>query len=101
MAFWAMLLELINQSRYKDGKNFTDVLSGTSYNPITFSDDNSKITFEYITVGDSGDYKCIAKNRIGSIVGTIKLDVQETIHFPPFVIAIIVAGKGSLISKMI
>lgn len=79
-------------SWYKDDKNFTQK-QNTSYKLISFSPDNSKITFEYITVDDSGSYKCVAKNRAGKVDGEIKLDVQEPINFPPFVIGLIVAGN--------
>lgn len=79
-------------SWYKDDKNFTQK-QNTSYKLISFSPDNSKITFEYITVDDSGSYKCVANNRAGNVVGKIKLDVQEPINFPPFVIGLIVAGN--------
>ena len=57
-------------SWYKDDKNFTQK-QNTSYRLISFSPDNSKITFEYITVDDSGSYKCVANNRVGKVVGEV------------------------------
>ena len=70
---------------------------GNQTSIINFEDgkisSNSKLTFDYISLDDSGIYECRATNREGSISGKIILDVKNPFNIPPIVIGLIVAGK--------
>ena len=44
---------------------------------ISFSDDSKKLTIMNVNRTDSGEYRCVARNRVGSnISDAAKLDVQ-------------------------
>ena len=44
---------------------------------ISFSDDNKKLTIVNVTRTDSGEYRCVARNRVGiDTSNAAKLDVQ-------------------------
>lgn len=44
---------------------------------ISFSDDNKTLTITNVTRTDSGQYRCVARNRVGSDTSNAaKLDVQ-------------------------
>jgi len=50
----------------------------TSYNPrISFSDDKKQLTITNVSRTDSGEYRCVARNRVGSDTSTASVvDVQ-------------------------
>lgn len=64
---------------YKDGEPFTfheETEEGSIRKDIVISPNNDSITFNFLKTSDSGIYKCLAENRIGTDEREVDLTVE-------------------------